>query len=109
MANRGQTHPSVRFSAKGPGLTAYFTPDEVVLPEPGAQIRANGTAFRVRRREADVRILSPVDGEVIAKVPNEGELVPAGFAIFTLMAPSNLWLSLNVREDQFGSLKLGQS
>ncbi len=41
------------------------TPDEVILPKPGATLCANGAAFRVRRREADVRIISPVDGEVV--------------------------------------------
>jgi hypothetical protein len=47
------------------GARLLGTPDEVILPEPGAGLRVNGTAFRVRRREADVRILSPVDGEVV--------------------------------------------
>jgi glycine cleavage system H lipoate-binding protein len=40
-------------------------PDAVELPAPGARIQTNGTAFRVHKRDADVRILSPVDGEVI--------------------------------------------
>jgi len=40
-------------------------PDAVDLPEPGVRVHANGTAFRIRRREADVRVLSPVDGEVV--------------------------------------------
>jgi len=40
-------------------------PDSVDLPAPGARVAANGTAFRVRKREADVRVLSPVDGEVV--------------------------------------------
>jgi hypothetical protein len=47
------------------GARLIGTPDAVILPEPGTKISANGTAFRVRRREADVRILSPVDGEVV--------------------------------------------
>uniref|UniRef100_Q02C06 Glycine cleavage system H protein n=1 Tax=Solibacter usitatus (strain Ellin6076) TaxID=234267 RepID=Q02C06_SOLUE len=47
------------------GTRLLGTPDAVILPEPGTQVQANGTAFRVRRREADVRILSPVDGEVV--------------------------------------------
>ncbi len=47
------------------GTRLLGTPDEVILPEPGTQLHTNGTAFRVRRREADVRILSPVDGEVV--------------------------------------------
>jgi hypothetical protein len=41
------------------------TPDAVELPEPGSRVQANGTAFRVHRCEADVRVLSPVDGEVV--------------------------------------------
>jgi len=40
-------------------------PDAIELPQPGTHVEANGPAFRVRRREADVRVLSPVDGEVI--------------------------------------------
>ena len=39
IANRGQSHDSVRFTAKGPGLTAYFTPGEVVVDLRSASIR----------------------------------------------------------------------
>jgi hypothetical protein len=39
IANRGQIHHSVRFTAKGPGLTAYFTPGEVVVDLRGSTIR----------------------------------------------------------------------
>ena len=42
------------------------TPDALDLPQPGAAIHVNGTAFRMRKRDADVRVLSPVDGEVVA-------------------------------------------
>jgi hypothetical protein len=41
-------------------------PDAVVLPQPGEHVETNGTAFRMRRRDADVAVLSPVDGEVVA-------------------------------------------
>jgi hypothetical protein len=47
------------------GTRLLGTPDAVELPEPGSRVQANGTAFRVHRREADVRVLSPVDGEVV--------------------------------------------
>ena len=40
-------------------------PDFVELPQPGARVAVNGTAWRARKRNADVRILSPVDGEVV--------------------------------------------
>lgn len=41
-------------------------PDRVELPAAGSQIRANGAAWRAEKRGANVRILSPVDGEVVA-------------------------------------------
>jgi len=48
------------------GKRLIGAPDAVDLPAPGVRVHANGTAFRVKRREADVRVLSPVDGEVVA-------------------------------------------
>jgi len=47
------------------GRRLLGVPDAVDLPQPGARIYANGPAFRVRKRDADVRVLSPVDGEVV--------------------------------------------
>jgi hypothetical protein len=47
------------------GARLLGTPDGVDLPEPGSRVQVNGTAFRIHKREADVRILSPVDGEVV--------------------------------------------
>jgi len=40
-------------------------PDAIGLPKPGAAIHVNGPAFHLHRGRADVRVLSPVDGEVI--------------------------------------------
>jgi hypothetical protein len=47
------------------GKRLLGVPDAVDLPQSGARIHANGTAFRVHKRDADVRVLSPVDGEVV--------------------------------------------
>jgi hypothetical protein len=47
------------------GRRLLGTPDAVELPRPGTHIHANGEAFRVRKRNAGVRVLSPVDGEVL--------------------------------------------
>ncbi len=40
-------------------------PDALLLPQPGERVRTNGTAFQVRRRDANVRVISPLDGEVV--------------------------------------------
>lgn len=47
------------------GSRLLGTPDAVDLPEVGSRVQANGTAFRIHKREANVRVLSPVDGEVV--------------------------------------------
>lgn len=47
------------------GSRLFGTPDQVALPAAGSQLEVNGPAFRIRKRGADVRVLSPVDGEVL--------------------------------------------
>ncbi len=42
------------------------SPEHVDLPPAGARLEVNGTALRVRKQGAEVRVLSPVEGEVIA-------------------------------------------
>jgi hypothetical protein len=49
------------------GQRLLGAPDAVELPLPGARVQANGTAFRVRKRAANVRVLSPVDGVVVER------------------------------------------
>ena len=62
---RMETDGTVTVGLDELGKRLLGTPDRIELPEPGTEVRANATAFRVHRREADVRVLSPVDGKVI--------------------------------------------
>lgn len=47
-------------------------PDAMELPAPGTLLRVNGAAFRIHKRGADVRVLAPVDGEVMETGSPEG-------------------------------------
>ena len=40
--------------------------DSLELPAPGTRLWANGSGWRMRKEGADIRILAPVDGEVVA-------------------------------------------
>jgi len=88
MYHRGHTwvHPetdgTVTVGLDDLGARLLGTPDTVDLPEAGSLLHTNGTAFRVHRREADVRILSPVDGEVV-------ETGGAGRKFFLRVKPVN--------------------
>jgi hypothetical protein len=47
------------------GRRLIGTPESVDLPRPGTRIETNGPGFRVRRQGSELRLLAPVDGEVI--------------------------------------------
>ena len=47
------------------GTRLLGQPDALRLPQTGDRVHANGAAFHARRREAEVRVVSPVDGEVV--------------------------------------------
>lgn len=47
------------------GRRLIGVPDRVELPPAGARVEANGPAWRIYKRNAAVRLLSPVDGAVI--------------------------------------------
>ncbi|MGB2869792.1 MAG: hypothetical protein WBD36_15165 [Bacteroidota bacterium] len=42
------------------------TADGVVLPKVGQKVHVNGTGWKFRKKDSEIRILCPVDGEVVA-------------------------------------------
>ena len=46
-------------------------PDEIELPKPGERLHVNAPAWRMSRRDATVRVLAPVNGEVVETGPSE--------------------------------------
>lgn len=55
------------------GARLLGTPDAVEFPPVGSRVHMNGTAWHMKKKETDVRILAPVDGEVIeAGGPGKG-------------------------------------
>lgn len=74
-----------------------------------AQLRqAEGAMAEVDAAEAEVRGHAPVAGEVSRRLVRVGELVPAGYPVYTLVDIDHLWVAFHLREDQFSSLAPGQ-
>ena len=77
--HRGHTwvHPepdgTVTIGLDDLGRRLIGEPDRVELPPPGTRLQTNGPAWYVHKRGACVRVLSPVDGEVVeAGDPDHG-------------------------------------
>ena len=70
--------------------------------------RAKGAVAEVGSYISETYLISPVDGEVSEKFPNEGELVGTGAPIMNIMDLSDKWGAFNVREDRLMKFKMGE-
>lgn len=74
-----------------------------------AQVQqAEGAVAEVQAARDEVTGRAPVTGEVGKRMSDLGELVPAGYPVFTVVDVDHLWVSLNLREDQFAGIKVGR-
>lgn len=53
-------------------------------------------------------IRAPIDGVIIKKQANVGEIVAAGSAVATMIDPKKLFITANIEETKLGKLKTGQ-
>lgn len=75
-----------------------------------AQVRqAEGAVAEVQAAEVEVLAHAPIAGEVGKRLADVGELVPAGYPVFTLIDIDHMWVSLNLREDQFAGVRVGDT
>lgn len=56
----------------------------------------------------ETRLVAPVSGEVDKRFANAGEIVFSGVPVFTLIDLHDLWVSVNVREDEFQGVGMGK-
>jgi len=75
--------------------------------------KANAEALRASLDLAITRLgfaelTSPIDGFILTKSAEAGEVVPAGATIFTLADLKNIWLTAYINEKDLGRVKLNQ-
>jgi HlyD family secretion protein len=57
--------------------------------------------------QKELRLVSPIDGEVSKKIVDEGEIVAGGYPVFTITKPGDVWVVMQVKEDQMKSITIG--
>src|SRR5690554_5550858 len=74
-----------------------------------AQVRqAQAMVEEVTAARIEILGLAPSSGEVSKRLADIGELVPAGYPVFTLVDVDNMWVSFTLREDQFNNIQTEQ-
>jgi HlyD family secretion protein len=57
----------------------------------------------------ELELISPVSGEISNQIAERGEIVPAGFPVFSVQIPEEAFVIIQVREDLMGQFKKGDS
>lgn len=74
----------------------------------GAQVRqAEGGVAEVEISREETRGRAPQAGEISKRMANLGELVPAGYPVFSLVDIDNLWVAANLRESELKGVGIG--
>jgi HlyD family secretion protein len=69
--------------------------------------QAAGVVSEVESYLGETRLKAPISGEVADRVVDPGELVATGYPVITLVDLEDVWLTLNLREDELAGLKVG--
>jgi HlyD family secretion protein len=89
-------------------LEAGSRPQQVEAAR-GHLAQAQSALALARSRLAETRIVSPIDGLVLRKNLEAGEVANPGVSILTLMNPREIWLRAYVPEEEIGRVKLGDA
>jgi HlyD family secretion protein len=56
----------------------------------------------------ELKTAAPRAGQITKRNAHVGEIVPAGFPVFSMINPDDAWVSFSVRENQFSSMEIGK-
>jgi len=69
--------------------------------------RADGAVTEVNSYIKEQMIYAPIDGEIANIISEQGELVPSGYPVVSLVDLDDVWVSFHLREDLLADIKKG--
>jgi HlyD family secretion protein len=69
--------------------------------------RATGAISEVQAYLGETSVKAPLAGEVYRRNAEPGEMVAAGYPILTILDPTDVWTTFQLREDKLARLKMG--
>ncbi len=69
--------------------------------------RAEGAISEVKAYKDGAKVFAPANTEVQNIIPNEGEIVNAGYPVMNLVDLQDTWIVFNIREDFLSNYKIG--
>ena len=69
--------------------------------------RADAVVEEVEIYKDEISIKSPINGEVSNIIAEQGELVPNGYPVVTIIDLNDIWFSFNIKETYLDTFKKG--
>ena len=69
--------------------------------------QAQGVITEVNAYKDGAKVFAPADADIQTIIPNEGEIVNAGYPVMNLIDSSDQWVVFNIREDKMADFKIG--
>ena len=69
--------------------------------------QAQGVITEVNAYKEGAKVFAPADAAIQTIIPNEGEIVNAGYPVMNLIDSSDEWVVFNIREDKMANFKIG--
>ena len=69
--------------------------------------KAKGANAEVESYLKENKVTSPINGIITEIMPEEGELVGAGYPVVTVIDDNDCWITFNIREDLLPKIKVG--
>ncbi len=83
--------------------------EEDKLAAAARQEQASKTVEELEALVAELKISSPIDGEVQDRIVEEGELVSPGFPVVSIVNLQDVWVTFNLREDLLANIRMGST
>lgn len=71
--------------------------------------QADGAVSEVESYVRDRYLLAPCDGDVAEIYAKHSDLIGTGSPVMSILDMSNIWITISVREDQLGHLRMGDT
>lgn len=66
-----------------------------------------GIISEVQSYMNETRIYAPISGEIDNIISEEGELVPSGYPVISIVNLDDVWITFNLREDLLSKIRMG--
>ena len=111
LAKAAQAHAPRELAQKSYARMKELYDGGVVSAQKLDEARANaqkalGAVDEVESFVNEMKLVSPVDGEVSSVVLEQGELAAPGISVLTVLDTSDVWVAFNVREDLLSNFSL---